>query len=71
MNPDGDRAASSPSIYQFLWNKWYFDELYEALFVQPVMFVSRRVAEFDRTVIDRFIDWLRRWRCAACRRSTI
>lgn len=43
-------------IYNFLWHKWYFDELYNAIFVQPVMFISRRIADFDKHVIDRFID---------------
>ncbi len=46
------------AIYRFLRNKWYFDELYEALFVQPTLFLSRRVAQFDKSVIDRFIDFL-------------
>ncbi len=46
------------AIYRFLLDKWYFDELYQAIFVQPVMFLSRRVAQFDKTVIDRFIDSL-------------
>src|SRR5690606_8413911 len=41
-------------IYTFLKNKWYFDELYNAIFVQPTLFVSRRIAEFDKKVIDRF-----------------
>src|SRR5262249_36775395 len=45
-------------IYNFLVHKWYFDELYDAIFVRPVMFVSRRVADFDKKVIDRFIDAL-------------
>jgi NADH-quinone oxidoreductase subunit L len=44
------------AVYTFLINKWYFDELYNVLFVQPVMFVSRRVAEFDRKVIDGLIN---------------
>jgi NADH-quinone oxidoreductase subunit L len=44
------------AVYKFLINKWYFDELYNTLFVQPVLFVSRRVAEFDRKVIDGVID---------------
>jgi NADH-quinone oxidoreductase subunit L len=43
-------------IYGFLVHKWYFDELYNAVFVQPTLFVARRVAEFDRQVIDRVID---------------
>jgi NADH-quinone oxidoreductase subunit L len=44
------------AVYDFLINKWYFDELYDKVFVQPVLFVSRRVAEFDRKVIDGLID---------------
>jgi NADH-quinone oxidoreductase subunit L len=32
--------------------------LYQAVFVGPVMFISRRIADFDRFVIDRFINWL-------------
>ncbi|MCC7084120.1 MAG: NADH-quinone oxidoreductase subunit L [Pirellulales bacterium] len=43
-------------LHTFLWNKWYFDELYNAIIVQPVHFVARRVADFDKHVIDRFID---------------
>jgi NADH-quinone oxidoreductase subunit L len=45
-------------IYRLLWNKWYFDEIYNALFVQPTLFVGRRVAQFDRRVIDWIIDSL-------------
>jgi NADH-quinone oxidoreductase subunit L len=29
------RAARFRGLYLFLLNKWYFDELYEAIFVQP------------------------------------
>jgi proton-translocating NADH-quinone oxidoreductase chain L len=43
-------------LYRFLWHKWYFDELYNAIIVQPVLFISRRIADFDKHVIDRFID---------------
>ncbi len=39
-------------IYKFLWNKWYFDELYNAVFVVPTKFLSKQIAGFDRTVID-------------------
>ena len=28
-------AASLPGLYRFLLNKWYFDELYDRIFVQP------------------------------------
>ena len=28
-------AGALPSVYRFLFNKWYFDELYDRLFVEP------------------------------------
>ena len=42
-------------LHRFLVNKWYFDELYNFLFVQPVLFVSRRAAEIDKQVLDWII----------------
>jgi NADH:ubiquinone oxidoreductase subunit 5 (subunit L)/multisubunit Na+/H+ antiporter MnhA subunit len=45
-------------IYRFLIHKWYFDELYNAIFVQPLLFAARRVADFDQKVIDVMIDKL-------------
>jgi NADH-quinone oxidoreductase subunit L len=59
LNPNEVRQQF-PAIYRLLWNKWYFDELYDAIVVRPVLFVSRLVANFDRRVIDGFIDWLAR-----------
>ena len=46
-------AATFPGIYRFLLNKWYFDELYDFLFVRP----AQRLARFfwhtgDETIID-------------------
>jgi NADH-quinone oxidoreductase subunit L len=55
LNPDEIRRQF-PRIYNLLWNKWYFDEIYEIVFIRPVMFVSRRVADFDRNVIDPIIN---------------
>ena len=57
LNPNEVRSHFQP-IYQFLLHKWYFDEIYDYLFVQPVLFISRRVAQFDKQVIDVFIDKL-------------
>lgn len=47
-------AARNPGLYKFLLNKWYFDELYDFLFVRP----SKRLGRFlwkqgDGQVIDR------------------
>jgi NADH-quinone oxidoreductase subunit L len=55
LNPEEVKQQFS-KLYTFLWNKWYFDELYNALFVQPTHFVARRIADFDKHVIDRFIN---------------
>ena len=34
-------AARHPGLYRFLLNKWYFDELYDFLFVRPAMRLGR------------------------------
>jgi proton-translocating NADH-quinone oxidoreductase chain L len=60
LNPAEVRQQFAP-IYTFLLNKWYFDELYDVLFVRPVHFVAAIVAWFDKQVIDGLIDNLARW----------
>jgi NADH-quinone oxidoreductase subunit L len=39
LNPSipGALAASQRPLYLFLLNKWYFDEIYDFLFVRPAM----------------------------------
>jgi NADH-quinone oxidoreductase subunit L len=34
-------ARGNPLLYRFLLNKWYFDELYELLFVRPAFWFGR------------------------------
>ncbi len=34
-------AAAFPRLYEFLLNKWYFDELYDAIFVRPAFAIGR------------------------------
>lgn len=34
-------AAQQPMLYQFLLNKWYFDELYDRIFVRPTFWIGR------------------------------
>lgn len=50
-------AAAQPQLYRFLLNKWYFDELYDAIFVNP----AKRLGRFlwkkgDGAVIDGAIN---------------
>jgi NADH-quinone oxidoreductase subunit L len=37
----GRLAAANPVLYQFLLNKWYFDEIYDFLFVKPSMWLGK------------------------------
>ena len=42
-------------LYQFLYNKWYFDELYDLLFVKPSMWLGRLLWKGgDGRIIDGF-----------------
>jgi NADH-quinone oxidoreductase subunit L len=50
-----DLAAQQPMLYQFLLNKWYFDELYDLIFVRPAKAIGRFLWKFgDGYVIDGF-----------------
>lgn len=39
-------------VHSFLINKWHFDELYDAVFMQPMHVIGKFCAWFDRTVFD-------------------
>jgi NADH-quinone oxidoreductase subunit L len=46
-------AAAFRPVYLFLLNKWYFDELYDAIFVRPTFALARLLWQVgDETVID-------------------
>ncbi|MCO5069621.1 MAG: NADH-quinone oxidoreductase subunit L [Rhizobiaceae bacterium] len=48
-------AAQHNGLYRFLLNKWYFDELYDFLFVRPAMRIGRFLwKKGDGYVIDGF-----------------
>ncbi|MBN9554150.1 MAG: NADH-quinone oxidoreductase subunit L, partial [Alphaproteobacteria bacterium] len=55
LHPDLPRklAARRGMLYLFLFNKWYFDELYDFLFVRPAFWLGRFLwKRGDGTVID-------------------
>jgi NADH-quinone oxidoreductase subunit L len=57
VNPGFPAAftAQIGPLYRFLLNKWYFDELYGALFVKPAMALGRLFwKQGDIGIIDRF-----------------
>ena len=44
-----------PHVYNFVSNKWYFDELYDLLFVRPALWFGRLFWKGgDEGTIDRF-----------------
>ena len=48
-------AARRGMLYTFLYNKWYFDEFYDLLFVRPTMALGRMLWKVgDGTIIDGF-----------------
>ena len=54
--PDATAKAFRP-LYLFFLNKWYFDELYDWLFVKPAMWLGRALWKAgDGAVIDGTID---------------
>jgi len=49
-------AEQFAPVFTFLKNKWYFDELYDVVFVQPALAIARRCRRFDWVVIDGVVD---------------
>ena len=48
-------AAQHEPLYRFLLNKWYFDEVYNAIFVRPTMWLGRFLwKKGDGFLIDGF-----------------
>ena len=48
-------ARQQPLLYQFLLNKWYFDELYDLIFVRPAKWIGRFLWKVgDGYIIDGF-----------------
>lgn len=46
-------AKEQPMLYQFLLNKWYFDELYDLIFVRPAKWIGYQLwKKGDGFVID-------------------
>src|SRR5262249_22134983 len=44
-----------PAVYRFVSNKWYFDEIYDVIFVKPALWLGRLFwKKGDEGTIDRF-----------------
>ncbi len=49
-------AAKIPALYQLSLNKWYFDNIYNTVFVQGLRRVARQVMEVDFRVVDGAVN---------------
>lgn len=43
-------------LYNLFQNKWYFDKIYNWIFVQPAMSLARNIATFDKGVVDGVVN---------------
>jgi NADH-quinone oxidoreductase subunit L len=51
----GRFVATFPAVHRFVLNKWYFDELYDRIFVRPAIWFGRLFwHRGDEKTIDRF-----------------
>ena len=55
ISPAAVATALRPA-YAFLAGRWYFDELYDALFVKPALGIASLASAVDRGLIDKLID---------------
>ncbi len=49
-----------PGVYDFLVNKWYFDQLYSGIVVRPGLAVANWARAFDGNVIDGLVHLISR-----------
>jgi len=53
--PESLRLAFTP-LYRLLFNKYYIDEIYEAVFIQPTLKLCQLFFKFDLGVIDDVVN---------------
>jgi NADH-quinone oxidoreductase subunit L len=63
INADAVAEKLNP-VYKFFLNKWYFDELYDKVFVAGTHAVTRILRWFDNNIIDGFVNSTSHWTVA-------
>ena len=61
---NADVVANTPVIkwiYNWILNKWYFDELYQAIFVKGTDAIAAAYRWFDNVIIDGIVNGIARW----------
>jgi NADH-quinone oxidoreductase subunit L len=54
--PSGVFRQKLPWAYNLLSNKYYFDEIYWAILVVPLFFISNTLALFDQKIVDGLVN---------------
>ncbi|MBI3920598.1 MAG: NADH-quinone oxidoreductase subunit L [Armatimonadetes bacterium] len=54
--PEDDPLLRLGKLYTFLENKWYFDEVYDKIVIQPLLWITRTLSRFDQKVIDGAVN---------------
>jgi NADH:ubiquinone oxidoreductase subunit 5 (subunit L)/multisubunit Na+/H+ antiporter MnhA subunit len=45
-----------PALHRFLWHKWYFDEVYQAVFVNGSLLLAQFLSAFDKYIVDGIVN---------------
>jgi NADH-quinone oxidoreductase subunit L len=56
ISADAIAEVADGAVYRLLYNKYYIDEIYGAVFVNGTLLLTRIAAGFDRYVIDVIVD---------------
>ncbi len=54
-------AAKMPGLHKFLFNKWYFDELYGSVVVGGTLGITKVLRWFDNTIVDGMVNGTATW----------
>jgi len=55
IDPNRTAQAIRP-LYLFSFNKWYWDEIYDATLIKGSMLISRMLAWFDSNIVDGIVN---------------
>jgi NADH-quinone oxidoreductase subunit L len=68
LSPDRFATLAGGAFYRLFHNKWYLDEIYQAVFVNGTLLLAQLFSAFDKYVVDgivngtasltRFVSWL-------------
>jgi NADH-quinone oxidoreductase subunit L len=55
IDPDKTASAIRP-LYLYSFNKWYWDEIYQATFIKGSLVIAKVLSWFDATIVDGIVN---------------